>query len=318
MRRKILALLCAVLLCITVFAGCVQNNTPQETEGAATPKPTEEIASASPSASASPVVVTDMSGNTVMVDSAEKIVSLTPAGTEIVCALGAEDKLVGVDDSSDYPRSVDKIEVVGDFNGPDIEKIVALEPDVVLAGNMLQHDEIDQLTALGITVVSIEATAFEDIKKSITMVGKILDASQEANKINKKIDEALKEAEENKPEKSPTVYYAMSYGDMGNWTSGPGSFINSMIEAAGGTCVTADAQASWLEYSLEDIVAANPDIILVDSSMGSAGDIENAPGYEDLDAVKKGHVYIVDADVFTRPGPRIAEAVKAVSEIVNQ
>ncbi|MEA4854117.1 MAG: ABC transporter substrate-binding protein [Christensenella sp.] len=318
MRRKILALLCAVLLCITVFAGCVQNNTPQETEGAATPKPTEEIASASPSASASPVVVTDMSGNTVTVDSAEKIVSLTPAGTEIVCALGAEDKLVGVDDSSDYPRSVDKIEVVGDFNGPDIEKIVALEPDVVLAGNMLQHDEIDQLTALGITVVSIEATAFEDIKKSITMVGKILDASQEANKINKKIDEALKEAEENKPEKSPTVYYAMSYGDMGNWTSGPGSFINSMIEAAGGTCVTADAQASWLEYSLEDLVAANPDIILVDSSMGSAGDIENAPGYEDLDAVKKGHVYIVDADVFTRPGPRIAEAVKAVSEIVNQ
>ena len=318
MRRKILALLCAVLLCITVFAGCVQNNTPQETEGAATPKPTEEIASASPSASASPVVVTDMSGNTVTVDSAEKIVSLTPAGTEIVCALGAEDKLVGVDDSSDYPRSVDKIEVVGDFNGPDIEKIVALEPDVVLAGNMLQHDEIDQLTALGITVVSIEATAFEDIKKSITMVGKILDASQEANKINKKIDEALNEAEENNPENSPTVYYAMSYGDMGNWTSGPGSFINSMIEAAGGTCVTADAQASWLEYSLEDIVAANPDIILVDSSMGSAGDIENAPGYEDLDAVKKGHVYIVDADVFTRPGPRIAEAVKAVSEIVNQ
>ena len=109
----------------------------------------------------------------------------------------------------------------------------------------------------------------------------------------------------------------MSYGDMGNWTSGPGSFINTMIEAAGGKCVTEDAAAAWLEYPVEDLVKANPDIILLDSSMGSTDDIASAQGYADLDAVKNGKVYSIDADVFTRPGPRIAEAIATISDIVN-
>ena len=110
----------------------------------------------------------------------------------------------------------------------------------------------------------------------------------------------------------------MSYGDMGNWKSGTGSFINTMIELAGGKCITADQAAPWIEYSLEDLAAADPDIILLDSSMGSTEALAEVAGYKDLTAVRNGNVYAIDADVFTRPGPRIGEAVLEISEILNK
>lgn len=320
MNKKIIALLAAFVLCVSVFAGCAS----EAPAASATPAPSE---SAEPSVSAAPsesaaagsVTVTDMAGKEVTIEKADKIVSLTPAGTETVCALGAAKQLVGVDAYSDYPEITQSIEVVGDFNGPDVEKVVALEPDVVLAGNGLQQEAIDNLNKLGIPVVSVEATTFEDISKSITLIGEILGAQDAAGQVIGDIDAAAKEAEANKPAEAKTVYYVMSYGDQGNWTSGPGSFINTMIELAGGKCVTEDQSAPWIEYPVEDLLVANPDIILVDSSMGStAEDLGAAQGYQDLDAVKNGRVYEVDANVFTRPGPRIAEAIRQVSEILNK
>lgn len=323
MNKKWIAVFTCIVLCLAIAAGCAQT-APAQTESSAP----EESPSASASAEAAVdigeenrggVTVTDLAGNEATVEKADKIVSLTPAGTEIVCALGAAKQLVGIDANSDYPDIVQSIEVVGDFNGPDVEKVASLEPDVVLAGNSLQQEAIDQLKNLGITVVSVEATSFEDIPKAIELVGEILGAQDTAETVNGEIDAAVRLAEENRPAEEKTVYYAMSFGDQGNWTSGPGSFINTMIELAGGKCVTADAEYPWIEYPVEDLMVANPDIILVDSSMGStAEDLGNAQGYQDLDAVKNGSVYEVDANVLTRPGPRIAEALTMISEILNK
>jgi iron complex transport system substrate-binding protein len=171
---------------------------------------------------------------------------------------------------------------------------------------------------MGITVVVVEATAFDDIPKSIELVGKIVGMEDVAEQVTADIDAAVKSAQDNQPSEEKTVYYAMSYGDMGNWTSGPGSFINTMIELAGGKCITADQAAPWIEYSLEDLAAADPDIILLDSSMGSTEALAEVAGYKDLTAVRNGNVYAIDADVFTRPGPRIGEAVLEISEILNK
>lgn len=264
---------------------------------------------------------TDMMGNELsfVPDAKAAIVSLTPSSTEIVCALGAEANLVGVDAFSNYPESVQQLEVVGDFSGPDVEKIVSLEPDLVLAGTTLQQDAIDALKGLGLEVVCTEATLFEDIVPSIELVGLLLEREAEAAEVVKSIDEAIAAAEQNAPQEEVTVYYAMSYGDMGNWTSGPGSFINAMIETAGGSCITDDPSfPAWVEYSLEDLVANDPDVILVDSSMGSAEDIAAANGYSGLSAVKEGRVYEITSDVFTRPGPRIADALHELSGILNE
>ena len=110
---------------------------------------------------------------------------------------------------------------------------------------------------------------FDDIPKSIELVGKIVGMEDVAEQVTADIDAAVKSAQDNQPSEEKTVYYAMSYGDMGNWTSGPGSFINTMIELAGGSVSQPTKPAPWIEYSLEDLAAADPDIILLDSSMAA-------------------------------------------------
>lgn len=262
----------------------------------------------------------DVFGNApVNLTNVERIVSLTPAGTEIVCALGGGELLVGVDASSNYPESVQDVEIVGDYNGPDVEKIVSLEPDVVLAGNTLQQDVIDNLKAMGLEVVSVEATTFMEIPYAFELIGNILNAGPAAEELVSALNDAVAQAQETQPEEAKTVYYAMSYGDAGNWTSGPDSFIYTMIELTGGVPVPDDPSLPmWVEYPVEDLVAANPDIILVDSSMGAFGDIAGQNGYKDLDAVKNGRTYEIDADIFTRPGPRIIDALNELSRILNE
>ena len=151
------------------------------------------------------------------------------------------------------------------------------------------------------------------------LMGEILGKQPEAQAVVDDIAAAVKEAEQNAPEQAPTVYYAMSYGDMGNWTSGPGSFINTMIEIAGGDPITKDAEYPWIEYPMEDLVNQDPDIILVSSDMGSnADDMAQVQGYEDLTAVVNGDVYVMQADILSRPGPRIADAIRAISEVLNK
>ncbi len=261
----------------------------------------------------------DMSGEAVTLTAVpEKIVSLTPAGTETVFAMGMGDKLVGIDAFSNYPEETKNIAVVGDFNGPDIEKIISLEPDVVFAAVGLQKDSVENLKKMGIPVVVVEASKYEDIPTAINLMGTILNKSTEAGKIIEEIKKAEEVAKSSAPKESKRVYYAMSYGDMGNWTSGQGSFINTIIEIAGGTPITKDIEFMWVEYQMEDLLKADPQIVLLASDGGELAGLKNALGYKDLDAVKEGRAYQIDADVLSRPGPRIADAIKMISDIINK
>lgn len=322
MNKKLFKVLLISIACVLLFSGCAGNSAASPSAAAAdasasSPAASPEETSANISAAAG-TAVTDMVGREVTVKSAEKIVSLAPSATEILFALGVGDKIVGVDAFSDYPEDAKNIEVVGDYNGPDIEKIVALSPDVVFCGNTLQEEQIGELEKLGLTVVATEAVAFEDIQKSIEMMGTIMGKQDAAKTVVNSINSAVEKARQNAPKEEITVYYAMSYGDMGNWTSGPGSFINTMIELAGGVPVTKDAADSWLEYPMEDLVSQDPDIILVSSDMGSVEDIAKVQGYSDLSAVKDGKVYQMEANILSRPGPRIADAISMISDILNK
>ena len=319
MKKKIFTILSVVLACAMLFAGCASETAPVESAISSANESASPSESASEAAEQPEMTITDMLGREVAVGATDTIVSLTPSATEILFALDAGDRVVGVDASSNYPEAAANIEVVGDYNGPDVEKVVALEPDIIFCGNTLQTDQISDLENLGMTVVATEAVAFEDIPKSIEMMGEILGKQDEATAVVDNINAAIEQAEANAPAEAPTVYYAMSYGDMGNWTSGPGSFINTMIEIAGGVPVTQDAEAPWLEYPIEQLVSDDPDIILVSSDMGSsADDIAQVTGYADLTAVKDGQVYVMQADILSRPGPRIGDAILAISEALNQ
>ena len=299
----------AVLLAAGMLGCAPQPDASQEVKVSATPVPKDLLEED-----------TDAMGNKAEAVESEEltIVSTAPSATEILFALGCGENIVGIDISSTYPPETASIEVVGDFNGFDVEKVIALEPTVVFAGNGLQHDDIARLEEAGLKVVASEATYYDDIAKSITLIGSVVGKEAEAAALNEQIaavEAAVKEKASALVQK-PSVYYVMGIGEYGNWTSGEGSFINSVIEMAGGTCVTAGSEIEWLEYPVEDLVVANPDILLVSQWVAEA-DLVAAVGYADLAAVKEKQYFFINPDIIERPGPRIAEALQAIQGYID-
>lgn len=319
MNQKKLALILALVLALSLaLAAC----TPAEPLPAAEPtlEPTAEpTPEATPEPTAAPApeatVLTDMLGREVELPAEVKtIVSLAASNTEIVYAIGAGDMLVGRDASSNYPEEAANVAVVGDYNGPNIEAIVAAEADVVLA-SYLQDDVITQLTELGIAVFCTEASDYEGIYTSIELVGAICGKEAEAAALCAQMRASIGAVQSAAAtENQPTVYYVMSFGEYGEWSGGPGSFINTAIELAGGVPVTNGMEAAWVNPSIEQVVELDPDVILL-SSYYTVEDLSAANGYADMRAVQEGNVYLVNPDLVERPGPRIAEAVAQFGEI---
>ncbi|NLT98596.1 MAG: ABC transporter substrate-binding protein [Christensenellaceae bacterium] len=311
--KKLCFGLLAVLMAAALLAGCAPQNAQREqapAPAAATPVPKDLIEED-----------TDAMGEKVApVEAAElRIVSTAPSTTEILFALGLGDSIVGIDISSTYPPETANIEVVGDFNGFDIEKVIGLEPTVVFAGNGLQHEDIARLKEAGVTVVASEATYYDDIAKSITLIGSVVGKEEEAEALCEQIEQVETAVKEKAAafEYKPSIYYVMGIGEYGNWTSGKGSFINSVLEMAGGVCVTDDTESEWLEYPLEDLVTADPDVLIVSKNIAE-DDLLAAVGYSELTAIKDRHYYFIIPDIIERPGPRIIEALQTVQQAIEK
>ena len=320
MKKHLTTLMLLLMVLIMVMTGCA--NQPAETTEP-TAEPTPE-ATAAPTAEPTPEVMTytDVLGRTIEVkadDKVERIVSLTAANTEILFALGLQDKIVGVDVYSNYPAETEAIEKVGDFNGPSVEAVVALEPDLILAGNKLQATIIEELSNLGLPVVAVEPTEYEKIGESIQFVGALTHSEDAAQKL---VD-SMKEKQDAilalpRDDEEVTSYFVMSAGDFGNWTSGPGSFINDMMISLGMKPITEIKDgAPWMDYNLEALVEADPDVLFLSSQAGVDVDgLKELTGYKDLTAIKEGRVYVLDADIISRTAPRIVDALQAMYDAV--
>ncbi len=266
------------------------------------------------STSALGVTVVDGMGREVTLSKTpETVVSLTPANTEVLYALGCGDKVVGVDNQSDYPADAAALDSkVGDYYAPNVEAIVALNPDVVFASDKLQQAAIDQLTALGVSVVCNDPTALADVAPGIELIAQVMGA--DPTPLVQDIHDRMEAAK-------TKVYFALTFGEYGNFTAGPGTFIDDILTALRCENVASKSAIAWPEYTMEQLALDDPDVILV-SSMASAGDVVEqlkvAPGYSELRCVKQGHVYAVDANLTSRPGPRIGEAVTVIAEAVNR
>jgi len=302
--KKVLWTALAVLLALAMLTGCGPAGSTASTAPETSAATTTEMAE-SPSPEESPS------------ETALRIVSTVPSATEILFALGVGDWIVGVDVSSTYPEAANGIEKVGDYNGFDVEKIISLAPDVVFAGNKLQVDLVQQLEAAGLNVVEADPTLYEDIAACITMIGEAVGRADEAAALNAQIaavEEAIKTKAAEFTEK-PTIYYVMGIGEYGNWTSGEGSFINAVFEMCGATCVTAGSAAPWMDYPPEDLVTADPDILIV-SQWVAEDALKADASYASLTAVQQGHCYFINPDIIERPGPRIAEAMQLIQESI--
>ena len=284
---------------------------------------------ASPGSQAAfPVVLTDERGIEVELASApDRIVSLAPSNTEIVCALGACELLVGVTDFDDYPPAVADVPDVVVNAQVDIELVVAAEPDLVLAaGNELTPSAaIEQIEELGIPVVVLYPETLDEVYADVALVGDALGADAAAAELVDDLrDRAGAVVDAVAGAERPRVLYEVFHAEGTTYTAGDGSFLASLLDLAGGEAVTGDAQGA---IATEDLVTADPEVILLgtasyDPSLAdpaaALATVGARPGWSGLAAVRGGAVIpYLDDIVTTRPGPRIVDGLEALARALH-
>lgn len=253
----------------------------------------------------------------------ERIISLAPSNTEILFALGLGDQVVGVSDFCDYPEEAQKIERVG-FVEPNLEKIVELEPDLVFyIGGTAQLEKTQTMEDLGLTVLVLAPSDdIEDIFTDIELVGRATGTEDEAadlvSELRARMDEVLSRVAQ--AERQPLVFYELDATDPTRpWTAGPGSFIDTLITMAGGLNLGASAEMEWAEFSTEEIIAQDPEVIILgDANYGvTAESVAERPGWGVITAVKEGAIYPIDDNLVSRPGPRIVDGLEELARIIH-
>ncbi|KEI00411.1 ABC transporter substrate-binding protein [Clostridium botulinum] len=307
-KSKVLSLFLALAMiftCVFSFTGCVN-------------KPVKENKTEVSESVNYPLKIKDSYNREVTIDKEpNRIVSIAPNITETVFALGKGDKLVGRTDYCNYPENTKKVTTIGSLTNPNIEKIVELKPDVVIASTHFKKDVLSKLEKLNIKVVVLYgAETFDGVYDTINKAGEVLNAKTEANKLVKSMKEKVTNVT-NKIKKSnkPKVYYVVSYGKMGDFTATGDTFIGNMIEMAGGINVAKDSK-KW-KYSIEKLVEKNPDIIICSKYFDTKKGIEMSNGYKDLKAVKNRKLIEIDNNLLDRQGPRIADGLDALAKIIH-
>ncbi|RJS71279.1 PGF-pre-PGF domain-containing protein [Methanophagales archaeon] len=257
----------------------------------------------------------------------ERIVSMAPSSTEILFAVGAGDSVVGVTSFCNYPPEVEDkvnngdIAVIGGYSTPSLEKIVDLEPDLIVCAYGNPDDVIYSLIELGedeekkYLIYAQHSKNFDEIFTHIKVTGAITKCEDEASSLLNELKEKLNAIEENtellEEEQRPRVYYAMGSLFM---TTGSGTFQHDIINTAGGRNIAAKYFSSWGPFSIEHIVEEDPQVIIY-SSHGSASlvpeQIKSAE-LKTVDAVKNNRIYPIDENIMSRPGPRVVDAVEIV------
>lgn len=265
--------------------------------------------------------IMDIKGRSVILEKRpDRIVSLSPTNTEIVFALGAGEKLVGVTNYCDYPEETRNIERIGDFEGPNIEMIKKVKPDVVLAGGYIQEDIIKVLESLDIPVVSTEASDIDSIFDSIALIGKLVGEETKAEEIINNMHKDIDDIKNKVLGKGrPKVFYVVWTEPLS--TAGKGTFINEIIQIAGGQNVAAEVEG-WAKYSAEELIKQNPDILIAayhstDKGMRKEDFIEDNL-FKKLECVKNEKIHIMsDDNIVARPGPRIIDAIYEMAKVLH-
>ncbi len=242
---------------------------------------------------------------------ARRIVSLAPATTELVFALGAGDRLVGRTTWCDWPAEARAVPDMGNGIGPNVEAIAATRPDLVLVypseGN---RPAVAQLEQLGIRVAVVRQDAIADWRETARAVARLLDRAAVAESLLVEFDRRLAAARAAPAPDSPSVFIAV--GSNPPFAIGAGSFVSELAGLAGARNAFADLGGPSAVVSLEAVVARNPDLVLVLGPEEMAAEIARRPGWRAIPAVREGRVLAVDGGEFNRPSPRLPDAVRAL------
>ncbi|HSF82486.1 MAG TPA: cobalamin-binding protein [Anaerolineales bacterium] len=308
--KTLIATLGWLLLASLVLSACAP---------AAAPSPTPEPTPA-------PVVLTDGLGRQFsFADPYQKIVSIAASNTEILFAIGAGEQVVARDAFSDYPEAALAVtDIGGGWGEVDMETVVALEPDLVLAAQINASEVVTALEQLGLNVYYLSnPTDLEGMYENLRIVAQLTGHEEQAEQLIASLQERVQAVDEVIAPLSyrPSVFYELDGTDPNApWTPGPGTFIDLLIERAGGFNIGASLDSDWAQISIEALITQNPEIILLGDAVwgGITPEMVAArAGWDSITAVQEGKVYPFDDNLVSRPGPRLVDGLEALAKLLH-
>ena len=283
-----------------------------------TAEPTEEPAPQT-------MTFTDDRGHTIELTGYPKsIVSISASTTEILFAIGAGSQVVGRDEYSVYPDEALQIPSVGAmWEELPSEAILALEPDLVVAAQIITEDQVQGLRDLGLQVYwQANPTTYDELFKNLRDMAKLTGHEAETETLIKSLDSRVKAVQEKTATVSerPSVFYELDATDPSNpWTAGSGTFIDYIINQAGGSNAASALQGDYAQISSEQLIAVNPDVILLaDAPYGTTAEsVAERPGWDVITAVKENALYPIDPNMMSVPGPRLVDALETTAKLLH-
>lgn len=340
MNRKLMLIFIALILMFGMaLAACAPQATVTPEAIVATSTVTEplptEAPTAEPTATSPPtptnepspelIVLVDGLDRTVTLQSpAQRIVAMAPSLTESLFAIGAGDQVVARDEFSDYPPEAADLPAIGgvfsDFN---YEAIVDLEPDLVLASGLNTAEQVQTMEDLGLTVFLIEdPTTLDEMYTSLEVLAELTGHEEAAAELvaELKARVAAVQADIAETEERPLVFYELDSTDpSAPYTAGSGTFIDALIEMAGGENLAADLEGQYPQISIEELLVRDPDIILLgDAAYGATPEaVAERPGWSALSAIQNDQIYPVNDDPVSRPGPRLVDGLEELAQLIH-
>ncbi len=271
------------------------------------------------------ITLTDMAGREVKLDGpAKKIVALTPSDCEILYAINAGDSVIGRGTYCDYPEEVQSVKELTSGAETNIEEIIALEPDVVMMSMMSQTEEhVEALEKAGVKVIVSDASNINEVFTAIKMIGIATGNEGAAENLIKDMQATFEEYRQKAEGKDGgSIYFEVSPLEFGLWTAGKNTFMDEIAEILGVKNAFEDV-SGWSEISEEQVIERNPDHIATITMYFGEGpkpdeEIMQRSGWEGINAVTNESVFMANSDEFSRPGPRLSEAVKALYEFIYE
>ena len=265
-----------------------------------------------------PLQLTDQFGRVITLERLPmRIVSGSPGNTEILFALGLEDRIVGVTDWCDYPLAAQDKPKIGNIAPLNLERVLALRPDLVLACNLNGKEPVENLTALRIPTFALNPVSFADLSAAIRLVGRLTATEAAAEQLALELETALDnlrpEGERSGPK--PKVFIAIGTELTDLWTAGTGTFLDEAVTNLGWENIAGELGFSWGQISLEYILAQNPVVILTELEPEV---FARDPFFQELAAVKRNQVFRINIDTFSRPGPRLVGALEDLALLGEQ
>ncbi|BCY16889.1 ABC transporter substrate-binding protein [Leptolinea sp. HRD-7] len=255
---------------------------------------------------------------------AARIISLAPSNTEILFAIGAGSQVVGRDSYSDFPIEAKSVQEIGGPSfGSSKELITKLQPDLILAADINSPDLMAEFEKLGMTVFYLKNPKdISGLFANIETVGQLTGHYDEAVSLVETLKNRVSYVDSTvkKSNSKPKVFYEVDGSDPAKpWTTGPGSFMDTMIKQAGGINAGETLPMEWAQISQEELIIQNPDIILLgDAKFGvTAETVKQRAGWDAIKAVKDNKIIVFDDDLVSRPGPRLVDGLEALAKTIH-